>query len=346
MSLVNLGYSYYRKIEDIDEIDLGKKIIDRAHKTKVSSEIYFNIDESYKMTFKTLYPSMVIGLGYAHDLDGDNDFKLGFLFDYTSGLPYIPGSSVKGVIRSMFPLNKEDKERLCFINQILGKELQYSNMLALERSIFGKTTKDKGSIDDTQSKDIFYDGYFGTSIGGFLSSDNITPHEDEITSPKPLKFLKITPDTKVTLQFKLKENSLLSKEERLNLYTKILQYTGLGAKTNVGYGVVDTVKYGYREIRDIETIKKFFEAVKQNIKEAEENDIDSTLPEHEQIAKKANNSTNTMIKVLQKNKCSSDARKPLAELIKSILQKNASTWKNAKKGALKNKEFIEEVLKD
>lgn len=55
---------------------------------------------------KTTYPGLVIGTGYAHGIgakEGD-EFKMGFHFDHTSGHPAIPGSSIKGAIRSVFPM--------------------------------------------------------------------------------------------------------------------------------------------------------------------------------------------------------------------------------------------------
>src|SRR5690606_9438219 len=51
----------------------------------------------------TTYPGLLIGSGYQHESGGENEFKIGFFFDYTTGLPQIPGSSVKGVLRSSFP---------------------------------------------------------------------------------------------------------------------------------------------------------------------------------------------------------------------------------------------------
>ncbi|MEA1879088.1 MAG: type III-B CRISPR module RAMP protein Cmr6 [Campylobacterota bacterium] len=344
MGLVNLGYTFYRVNEYSDDVDYGRNIIEKCKSVRVNSAEYFDLEGTYKIVFKTTYPSLAIGLGYTHNKMVDSDFKLGFLFDYTTGLPYIPGSSLKGIIRSMFPLDKKDKERLGFINDTLGKNLSFDEMYELERSIFGKSTKDSSSFDDVVSKDIFHDGYFGTGVGGFLSSDNITPHKDEITSPDPLKLLKITPDTKVVLQFELKENTLIGKKERLRLYTKILEWTGLGAKTNVGYGVVDNVKYEYTDIESKESVEELFDEIEKKRLEKEDAAIINSLPEHERIAKETVNSTKKMIEVLRKEKCSQEARMPLAKMIKKILMEHDSTWKNAKKGALKNKEFIESVL--
>ncbi len=259
--MVNLGYTYYRNIDGTD-VDFGKNIVDKAKSIKFDSEKYFDIPDSIKLTFKTTYPSLAIGLGYAHDTKEKDDFKLGFMFDFATGLPYIPGSSLKGTIRSMFPTDENNIERLDFINYILGTSYEYDELYEIEKSIFGKKTKDSKSKDDAKAKDIFYDSYFATTRGSFLTDDYITPHKDEITSPDPLKFLKILPDTKVILQIKLSENNLISKEDRLKLYSEILKWTGLGAKTNIGYGVIDNIKYEYENI-DSTNLKSFLVELKE-----------------------------------------------------------------------------------
>ncbi len=63
----------------------------------------------------TTYPGLLMGSGNLHDVSCKGAYKLGFSFDYVNGLPYLPGSSLKGVLRSGFSgqqkENKEDKEK-------------------------------------------------------------------------------------------------------------------------------------------------------------------------------------------------------------------------------------------
>lgn len=61
----------------------------------------------------TTYPGLMIGTGYAHGSGLQGEFKTGFFFDHTTGLPVIPGSSVKGVLRSMFPGMYLEKAEKC-----------------------------------------------------------------------------------------------------------------------------------------------------------------------------------------------------------------------------------------
>lgn len=56
-------------------------------------------------------PGLLPGSGYPHEVGGTGEFKLGFSFDHTTGLPVLPGSSVKGVLRSVFPQFEYDPEK-------------------------------------------------------------------------------------------------------------------------------------------------------------------------------------------------------------------------------------------
>ena len=339
MGRLNLGYTFYRNVNNTD-IDFGKKIVERAKNLHIDSSQFFEIDNSLKITFSTTYPGLAIGLGYPHETNSKDDYKIGFLFDYTTGLPYIPGSSVKGAIRSMFPIDENDSSKIAFINSVLNKNLSYNEIYEIEKSIFGKSTKDFKSIDNSETKDIFYDGYISTNIGGYLKSDYITLHKNELKSPEPLKFLKIAPDTKITLQFCLKENKLISKEDRLKLYSTILRWTGLGAKTNVNYGAVNNIKYEYKN--NVETnVKRIVELIEQD-KSEQDIEVNPNKPEHIKIFEDYNGSTAQIIKkVLKKEKVSQEVAKKLAVLLKEKLMKDGS-WD--KKSNQKNKEYIENII--
>lgn len=55
-------------------------------------------------------PGLLPGIGYPHEVGYEGELKLGFGFDHVSGLPVLPGSSVKGVLRSVFPGMDYDEE--------------------------------------------------------------------------------------------------------------------------------------------------------------------------------------------------------------------------------------------
>ena len=58
------------------------------------------------------YPGLVTGIGLQHEInDIAEAMQLGLHFDYTSGMPVIYGSSVKGVLRSYFPFVYSGRQR-------------------------------------------------------------------------------------------------------------------------------------------------------------------------------------------------------------------------------------------
>jgi len=257
---MNLGYSYYHEKEN-SILDFGRGIVGRSKSADLADlqEKYFKIegDNIFSVTFKIRYPGLLVGLGYEHPKLSDNndDFESGFTFDYTTGLPYIPGSSVKGVIRSAFPKQAEDAGRLEFVNELLGEKLSYSeirkNELLGEKLSYNKIRKAENRLFGNRSdeerefphacQDIFYDGYISRISGQLFAEEYITPHKDPVSNPIPIKFLKIAPGNEITLQFGLNDagENHLTRDRRIKLYTEIILFLGLGAKKNVGFGQFD-----------------------------------------------------------------------------------------------------------
>jgi CRISPR-associated protein Cmr6 len=205
--------------------------------------------QSFKLT--TIYPGLFSGSGYAHESSVLGELKLGFYFDYTSGLPCIPGSSVKGIIKSAF----EHSGYVRSILNELGKgerksELQ-NDFKAYDNAKINKEFVDKifGSEDTLTSiyeRDIFFDAFpvtTGNEEGKFLDNDYITPHKhpknpelDPFTNPTPLQFLKVLPQVEFQFNFKLVDTEGMSAQMKQELFRQILLDIGIGAKTNVGYG--------------------------------------------------------------------------------------------------------------
>ena len=167
-----------------------------------------------KFELTTTYPGLLLGSGYLHELPSvKSQAILGFDFDYTSGLPIIRGSSIKGTLRSAFS-HKE------YLKSLLKKNVDIKK---LEEEIF-------------EGDDIFFDSYIVKSNGKILSDDYITPHKDLLKDPIPLRFIKISPEVTFRFEFELYDSSDLSKEKKCELFKDIILDLGLGAKTNVGYG--------------------------------------------------------------------------------------------------------------
>lgn len=196
------------------------------------------------MNFKliTTYPGLLIGTGLNHGVGNiKNDMKMGFQFDYTTGLPYIPGSSLKGVLRNMFPETPNDEKRCNFIRSLLDKalkELTNEDLVALKQDIF------------ENGKDIFLDALITDSQATqehIMGEDYITPHRKALKNPIPLQIIKVLPNVEFSFPFQLQDSYIESKSikatDKLNLFKRILMNVGAGAKTNTGYGQFTEEKF-------------------------------------------------------------------------------------------------------
>lgn len=269
----NLGFMFYKhyyrddkmnslidgKGNIIDSKELNNKnsyILDSKTKTQGTNLDVNNIGKLLKkdsrvktLLLRTTYPGLLIGSGLLHGIRDDEAFKIGFQFDYTTGLPVIPGSSIKGVLRSAFPTAddrcKEDKEQYIkeVIKDITGKVIDSKFIEKLKKRIF--EGKKNGSYLPVCDRDVFFDAeiYNGDKDGGILGEDFITPHPDPLKNPKPIKFLKILPEVVFKFTFILNDNNdLLKAEDKLKLFKLIILNLGIGAKTNVGYGNLEEIR--------------------------------------------------------------------------------------------------------
>ncbi|MFN8243892.1 MAG: type III-B CRISPR module RAMP protein Cmr6 [Ferruginibacter sp.] len=222
------------------------------------------------ITKTTTYPGLLIGTGYTHQSDNEGEYKLGFYFDYTCGIPCIPGSSVKGTLRSVFPqlgphpcklprnedrslkLSSLQQSKTEFIAGLLGwntadlesctlkvhqLELVLFEGVDLERSQQPEQAPEYLSV---YKRCIFHHAFISRAPGNTLfATDTITPHnENPLKDPTPLNFLKIKPGVEFSFQLVLRAIPALGldKDAIKNLFSSILDTTGIGAKTNVGYG--------------------------------------------------------------------------------------------------------------
>lgn len=275
----NAGYLFYKKCYDVfrtkdwEEITSGEykkskekssgKKKEKTHLEKAIDTVNETI-EAFKPNFppqeqdpdikhfnlKTTNPGLLIGSGYSHETGIENEFKIGFFFDHTTGLPVIPGSSVKGVLRSVFPkpnepVSKQNGKKSYLKNQlkvILNKDLSDKELLDLENSVFEGIAfdeeKKKKNIPMAQ-RDIFFDAKIIKTLEKdhkIFGHDSITPHKHPLKNPIPLKFLKVLPGVVFQFSFRLGDHGGISADNKKKLFQKILCDIGAGAKTNVGYG--------------------------------------------------------------------------------------------------------------
>jgi len=243
MSNANLGWLFYKdyykykdkdEYKDIDYLNMDSPQNEIIIKEKVENIINQSItieasEPLGNIHFKatTTYPGLLLGSGYNHQLSIKEELILGFDFDYTSGLPIIRGSSIKGVLKSAFKHWEYVSEISDLKSEVKVKEL--------EKEIF-----DNG--------DIFFDATI-ISGGKILEDDYLAPHKnskkikdknnnliaDELCNPTPLRFIKVAPNVTFRFDFLLSDG-IISEGKKRKLFENILEDLGVGAKTNVGYG--------------------------------------------------------------------------------------------------------------
>jgi CRISPR-associated protein Cmr6 len=256
----NLGWLFYK--DYFNNVDYSNiKSSDNREKIKRKSEVILNYSfnknnfsdiGNVHLEFKTTYPGLLIGSGHLHEIkDLEGQLILGFQFDYTTGLPIIPASSIKGVLRSIFAkedTNEKNKKQVFRNLEFIKDQLE---------EVFDLTKKENNiEIDENyiinlekelfEGNDIFFDGEIieGDSENKILADDFITPHSDPLKNPIPLRFVKVRPEVKFRFSFKLKDSEELSFniEQKKLFFENILVFLGIGAKTNVGYGQLEKIE--------------------------------------------------------------------------------------------------------
>ncbi|MCD3234877.1 type III-B CRISPR module RAMP protein Cmr6 [Clostridium botulinum] len=290
MNMPNLGYLYfkdyyvdyfkdYNKYEKINNKgEIQKYFKDKHNKLFNGIEKFVEIEKSGNkfLYFKTTYPGVLIGSGLIHSIGVECESKLGFQFDYTTGLPVINGSSVKGVIRKIFDLVDEKDEAIEYLKDIIlnndifkdrlkdyelkkykGNKLDCEYFKKLRNEMFEGIREEKNQ--PMYKRDIFYEAVIDIEKTSkvnneesipILGEDYITPHKNPLKNPTPIKFIKLMPNIIIRFQFDLKDG-ILTKNEKLYLFSQIILDFGIGAKTNIGYGRFDD-KYTVNELKSVE----------------------------------------------------------------------------------------------
>lgn len=202
-------------------------------------EVKPSVPEQNKFHLKTVYPGLLIGIGNVHDAGtkytgeepGGAEIKLGFTLDYVTGLPVIPGSTVKGVLRSAFM--RYDGCAAIYALEESGVGVENIDISSLLKSVFDSAV-------------VFFDAVPVKAAKGdrLFGLDNITPHSDPLKDPIPLTMLKVMPEVIFLFRFgfeRWNEVGGITAEKLCKAFEKILTTIGIGAKTNVGYGVMKSL---------------------------------------------------------------------------------------------------------
>lgn len=241
---MNFGHWYYREYFDTINLDSkgivtnfstfnkGKndKLIKGATLPPYDKEN--DIEDVTSFELKTCYPGLLCGVGYHHEInnpknepkedDAPEVYNLGMYFDYTSGLPVIPGSSIKGMLRSAI----EEWDFLA--------DYKPNNGVTREEII---KTVFEGKGLSIYDRDIFLDAIPIKADNKLFGEDYITHHPNPLQNPNPVRFLRVEPGVTYQFRFILKDHGeKLTVDFKTKLFKAIICTFGLGAKTNVGYG--------------------------------------------------------------------------------------------------------------
>ena len=237
-----------RKSKEKTYIDLikqkNKDIFDFEFPESELFEELKGLEEYHEFSLYTMYPGLLAGIGNPHQIAEPEAVKLGFNFDFVTGLPYISGSSLKGMLRSMFPEeHKKNREELTeMIRGFLGKGKEF-DVAGLVENIF------------EEGEDVFLGGHpvVSDGKGKILQSEYVTPHLRKFKNPIPISFLKVAPDVCFKFCYLLKDykngEDVVTAEEKAGLFRELILLAGIGAKTNVGFGRFSEKKAG-RNIRE------------------------------------------------------------------------------------------------
>ena len=202
------------------------------------------------------YPGLLVGMSnpvmsslkQGSDEEGqDSAFKTGFSFDYVTGLPYIPGSSIKGMLRASIEKYKTDVCQWLEDNiGILADERLFKEIIYEMFGDENNEVNDDKMQNNTNvlERDVFLDAIIiDGSNDKILKSDYITPHSSMFKNPIPIRILAIKPEVKLEFHFLLREKIIakMNREQRFKLYKGLILDLGIGAKTNTGYGSLKEV---------------------------------------------------------------------------------------------------------
>jgi CRISPR type III-B/RAMP module RAMP protein Cmr6 len=182
---------------------------------------------------RTSTSGLIVGIGRW------NPVEVGFTFDRLSGCPFLPGSSVKGLLRAAAELVASGD---------LQGDRQFWQREGVIARIFGEGAEDAEAKRATFS---FYDAF--PTKWPKLEVDVMTPHHSKYydganptapdwDEPVPVHFLRIGAGTPFAFWFGPRAEAGTNEGDRQaleSLLTTALDWLGAGAKTSSGYGWFD-----------------------------------------------------------------------------------------------------------
>lgn len=208
-----------------------------------------SLSEALFLEATTLTP-LAIGLGNPSPLEN------GLAIHHTYGVPYLPGSALKGLVRraaDRFGLSPEEKAVL-----------------------LGQAPDPKGQHPGSAAHLVYWDGWLDPASGKPFQKDVITVHHPayyqggshwptDFDDPNPVAFLSVQREVKFHLALSSpSENAAGWLHTAAELLAWGLEHLGLGGKTNAGYGYFQ-VKLPPRPKSEADLGEEFYQSHKARI---------------------------------------------------------------------------------
>ena len=244
--------------------DLNNTFLNAANSKESVKEIlsygkgmssFFKEMQAQQFSATVCYPGLLIGTGYPHKTKQvRGEIQMGTLFDWTTGAPYYPGSSVKGVLKHLFKIASGDGIEAEECRKELSERIRAvcPSFKQIQTKEYSKYLKDiifENAGQNRTRPNIFYDAYLvGFRRNAFgqqkkiLGMDSLAPHEDILKDPIPINMLRILPDVCLTFSMRLNDvkdpdgDTILTSDQLFDLFKNIILDLGIGAKTHTGYG--------------------------------------------------------------------------------------------------------------
>ena len=190
---------------------------------------------------------LITGIGQTHPNE------VGMVFDHTMGIPYVPASSVKGIVRfaHMLKLIKSDNDEEYKGSDKNGEYIVESDLKTLIPAIFGgdadEEKEGEKKINKLKGKVIFLDAcpakvpdlhvdIMNPHYGDYYNDEKGEIPPADYLAPNPIKFLTVKKGTVFTFRALVSKDSVFLLQPIKTAFENALKDEGVGAKTAVGYG--------------------------------------------------------------------------------------------------------------
>ncbi|RIH89339.1 CRISPR type III-B/RAMP module RAMP protein Cmr6 [Meiothermus luteus] len=243
-----------------DDHSAAKELLNHIAQSQVP-EMYQKAFERWRESLKdavwleaTTKTPLAIGLGNASPIEN------GLAIHHTYGVPYLPGSALKGLLRRAaehFGLSEKEKAVL-----------------------LGEGPDPKGKTPGNAAYLVYWDGWLDPNSAQPFQLDVITVHHPEyygkkgavwptdFDDPNPVAFLSVRPGVKFYLPITCPAQDAQGwPYKAAEVLAWALEHLGLGGKTNAGYGyfACEFGKSAEEEAREREESAKLLESLTSEI---------------------------------------------------------------------------------